>query len=97
MHAAKTNKVGFKVFVLGDAIAGYVNDFIYFSKANEDRFKPKEIIIYFSQNLKNHHIYMDNWYTSVNLSKNCSKKDSCNWNYKKKQKIITKKHYSGSK
>ena len=63
----KPTKWGFKVFVLADTITSYVCDFMYFSKPNENKFRPKEIVSYFSRNLKNHHIYMDNWYTSFML------------------------------
>ena len=63
----KSTKWGFKVFILADSVTNYISEFIYFSGAGKEKFKPLDITSWLSKTLYNHHVYFDNWYSSGKL------------------------------
>ena len=98
-NASKPVKVGIKLFVVADSHTGYCWDFqIYVGKAagtNEDDVgqlgKTDCVVISLVKNLahQGHHLYLDNFYTSVALFVSADPGNLMLWNYTFKQKILS--------
>ena len=65
----KPTKWGFKYFVLADSGTGYAYNWELFSEKKCTNFSPYNIVLRLMEGLqKNHHLFTDNWYSSVKLA-----------------------------
>ena len=91
----KPTKWGFKVFLLCEARTGYCITHNFFSGKGKGEFKIKGLCMDITKGFENqdYHIYMDNYYTTVNIMnllydkriycKNTIKKNSKKYQIKK--------------
>ena len=74
----KPTRLGFKVFVLSDALSGYVFNWHFYTGAGSQRTNnlARNIVVELVQGLefKFHHVYFDSYYSSIELAQELAQK-----------------------